>query len=146
METSRFVYGFHRWHSPEESERQPDNEKLWEKFEEIQKGIKGASKRRLPPKNFYHSLEYLSFGRFDFFRDPAYLEIANQLSDVPSSRLYPISLALLDDEPWRRVGDLTNLQINTHESSADPYVTYSWWEQTPIPTWPYKYYNKRASC
>jgi len=148
MEQQRFVFAYHRWHSPMTALEPIPDDNLWKITEEVGKEMGSPfNKRILPPLGFSYSLHYFVVGNFNFFRKNEYKVLASKMPDTSStSQVWPLAVALLDDEPWRMIGDMTNINMNWATSDPTPFAAPSWWEQTPIPTWPYRYSNRNPPC
>jgi len=101
----------------------------------------------LTPTNFKYSLQHFVMGSLDFFRSKEYVDLAKENSKAHSSHLFPLAISLLEDSPWRKIGDLSSLMMNWGVEDANPFYQKSWWgpqEQTPI--WPFKFVNKAPPC
>jgi len=146
-ELYQFNFGFHRWHSPMGQLEPAENPELW-KIAADWAGKKGIT-TELPPLNFYYSLQYFALGNFDFFRSSNYLDFVSKIPDSTSastSHVWPLALSLLDPSPWRKVFDMTNINVNWYTSDVTPFAAPSWLEQTPVPTWPFRYKNHNPPC
>jgi hypothetical protein len=140
MEENDFLLAYHRWHSPEPRLEPTANEQLWQ----LTTQVYPKKANQLPPVNFYYSLQYFVLGSFDFFRSREYLEYTKKLPTTSTtSMVFPLAIGLFEEQPWKKISDVSQLMINWDTSSNDPFYHKAWWNlQEPIPTWGYKYSNR----
>jgi hypothetical protein len=141
MEHSQFTFAFHRL-NPVPLEPVSEHPQLWDLAQPF---LANATKKsKLPPVNFGYALYYLVMGKFSFFQAPEYQAFAAAMpvKQAKINHVFPLAVSLFGDEPWKRVGDISWIQLNFGSSSSVPIHHRSWWEQSTPPTFPFRYSNK----